>query len=459
VVFLVAACCCFVMPRVVVAVRFDDKAAAAAWVTAPPGGGDIGGDDAEAAPHEINAEGAHGSEQLRSRHRIGAHVINKVEEEEETPTMADLVAGKGVASTDDFGVGDLEAAYGSSRGPEHGPPTSASSSAVLANRAAVARMWFQLHQEAYNSTRPTTMRGWIEETLFAIGGGTGATVGGTGDPEADEDMVRRMRYQDKAVMVFLLLTYAASLLFSANIAYRQATNTSPVTYYADPRYHSLVTDATDADQFLDTFNQPPKDVFLQVTGFVALQDPQEVAHATREWYGVLYHVAFSFALDLSPWVVCGTSNPQESMQGLGISVEDHESLAQFLSHSTNDLAMVEIDKQVLWHDWEELATNIKQRIRQSGFGGIISVHRSSSELVTVYKNKTWANFMHSRTTKVLWALSLVGWLFYQPYMWWRCTSTKLSSRYRVDISIAQYWPFIAEKIGADGFDEAGGLAT
>eukprot|EP00927_Polykrikos_kofoidii_P060011 TRINITY_DN55091_c0_g1_i1.p1 TRINITY_DN55091_c0_g1~~TRINITY_DN55091_c0_g1_i1.p1 ORF type:complete len:507 (-),score=82.71 TRINITY_DN55091_c0_g1_i1:90-1610(-) len=303
-----------------------------------------------------------------------------------------------------------------------------------------------------------TWHEWIVEVLFAIGGGTGATIGGTGDPDLDQDMVRRMRYQDKAVMLVLLIAYTGSLIFSATLAYRQASNNSPVTYYADPRLHNMVVDSLNLDAFLDSFNQPPKDVHLQVSGFVPLQDP-EMMSGNIDWYGMHYHVAFSFALDLSPWVVRGGINDYRSSyydvspNEVGVNQDDLNSLRDFIQLNTNDLAIVELRKTVVWHDWEELATNIKHQIRQSGFGGIISVYRNETETVHVYKNKPWANFMHSRTTKVLWALSLVGWLFYQPYMWLRCTTTHVRSFYRIDIPIHQFWPFIENKISADGFSD------
>jgi hypothetical protein len=221
----------------------------------------------------------------------------------------------------------------------------------------------------------------------------------------------------------------------------------------------MVVDTTDVDTFLETFNQPPKDAQLQVTGFMPLQDP-ESSRDNVDWYGMHYHVSFSFSLDLSPWVVRGNSSSQQVSQysedgwnGTGMNEEDLEQLRKFLACNTNDLAIVEIHKEVIWNDWEELATNIKHQIRQRGFQGIISVHRSETEIVHVYKNKPWANFMHSRTTKVLWALSLLGWLFYQPYMWMRCCTTLVRSRYRIDIPISQYWPFIEEMVGAEGFTD------
>merc|ERR1740120_558768 len=104
----------------------------------------------------------------------------------------------------------------------------------------------------------------LKDVLMDIGGGTGASVSGTGDTVMDQALLRRMRYQDKAVMTLLLLAYIGSLLFSASIAYRQSMNGSPVTYYADPRFYNLTTDAEDVDSFLEIFNQPPSDAQLQV---------------------------------------------------------------------------------------------------------------------------------------------------------------------------------------------------
>lgn len=302
------------------------------------------------------------------------------------------------------------------------------------------------------------------EFLTALVGGTGATIGGTGDLQLDQDLVRRMRYQDKAVMLLLLVMYFVTLGFSASFAYRQALNDSPVTFYADPRYHDMVSEGHDVDTFLEAFNQSPKDVQLQVTGFVPV--PAGVL-GSIEWHGEYYYDAFSFALDLSPWVVReGTNYPSESEGAAGhdghfvgdrlvdgIVAQDMDYLRYHICRDTNDLAIIDFRKEVSWPSWEELATNIKHRIRQSGFNGIISVHRTECDSVSIYKNTPWANFMHSRTTKVLCALSVLGWIFYLPYMWWRCKSSCIRSRYFIDVSIDAYWQLIADKLSADGFVE------
>jgi hypothetical protein len=239
------------------------------------------------------------------------------------------------------------------------------------------------------------------------------------------------------------------------------SNAEPVTYYADPRYSSSTTGDHTVESFLENFNQAPKSVRLQVTGFVPVH---EEAHGSVQWQGGHYFIAFTFALDLSSWVTridrpAHTQSSQTSNGSLqtehGVLVEDLARLRSFLADSKNDLASIDIEKSVSWPDWEELATNIKLRIRQLGFRGVVSVNCSDVESLTVYKNTVWANFMHNRTTKVLCALSLIGWMIYLPYMWLRCTKTVVRSLYRIDVSISQYWDLIAGQLSANGFETNG----
>jgi hypothetical protein len=298
----------------------------------------------------------------------------------------------------------------------------------------------------------------MKEELFAIGGGTGATIGGTGILELDLDLVRRMRYQDKAVMILLLVMYFVTLGFSASFAYRQSLNNSPVTFYADPRFHDMVMEGRDRDTFLENFSGSPKDVHLQVTGYIPVSSG---VLGSIEWQGEYYYDAFSFALDLSPWVVreatsdgADTGSWHDNLQLVnGVAAVDMESLHHYVSRDRNDLAIVEVHKEVAWTHWEELATNIKHKIRQEGFNGVISVHKTDCDTVNVYKNTAWANFMHSRTTKVLCALSVLGWVIYLPYMWLRCTTTAVRARYTIDIPISNYWQLIQDKLTVDGFVE------
>jgi len=306
--------------------------------------------------------------------------------------------------------------------------------------------------------------GW-RDTVMDIGGGTGASVSGTGDNFLDKALLRRMRHQDKAVLLLLLGAYFGSLLFSSALAYRQAKNDSLVTYYADPRFHDLTTDCEDVETFLEAFNQAPSDAQLQVVGLAPLPLVPEAVVEAVTWLGERYRVAFSFTLDLSPWLVplggasSAAGEGEHSEWLAGVARDDVARLRQYLATDTNDLSTVQLEKHVEWKDWEELATNIKSKIRQGGFNGVIDVRRKCSDVVTVHKNKQWANFMHSRTTKVLMALSVVGWFAHSVYMWLRHWSITIPCRYKVDVDIGQYWSLIQDKLGPDGFNPLGQVSV
>jgi len=293
--------------------------------------------------------------------------------------------------------------------------------------------------------------------LMAIGGGTGASVGYSDYSTTEHNqtlLLRRMHYQDKAVIFLVLMVYLVALCFSASLTYRHSCNNSPVTYYSDPRFHNTVMNGDDLDDFIGEFNQPPKNIALHVAGFLPVPDD---THESLRWQDQNFHCAFTFSLDLSPWVVreaqMRTDDEQTRTLQDGMLPEERDKLHFFLDNDTNDLSYTEIDKRVSWLGWEELATNIKHKIRQAGFQGHIRVSRAESDQVQIYKNKAWANFMHARATRVLCALSILGWVIYVPYMWLRCKKLGLKSFFRVDISIADYWPLIADKLTADGFQD------
>lgn len=285
----------------------------------------------------------------------------------------------------------------------------------------------------------------------ALAGGTGATSGAFGIRELDAALLHRMRCQDKAVQALLIAVYFVTLFFAASLTYRQCQNDSPLKYYADPRFHNMAAEGHDLQTFLESFNPTPKNVQLQVTGYVPV--PEETGNV--KWKGDHYHVAFTFALDLSPWVVYDVSSSHSALSGMeSMSEKDLQKLRYFLDSNRNDLANLQLVKKVAWPGWEELATNIKHQIRKHGFSGVIGVHRSEDECVTVYKNRPWANFMYSQTTKVLCALSIFGWPMYFAYMFVRCKTTKVHSHFRVDVQINDFWQLIQDNLGADGFVEA-----
>lgn len=312
------------------------------------------------------------------------------------------------------------------------------------------------------------------EMLMAIGGGIGSMWELAGNTVLDRDIVLRAHYQDKALLFLLAMIYFVTLGLAASIQYRRSFNDSSIRYYAHHQEYRLVAEGEDVPSFLETFNQPPPSVSLQVAGYLA-----NSLESTP-------NIAFSFALDLSPWIVQEASHGVSSVGGSatsdggatdhsfqraagpgsrsgasssgssgssadGIGQEDLSQLRDFLERGDNDLTTVRMCKEVVWPGWEELATNIKHQIRQRGFDGIIQVSRSSVDCLTIYKNKPWANFMHSNNTEFLCALSIFGYLLYLPYIWLRCKQISILCKYRVDIDIVSYWPLLADRLQADGF--------
>jgi len=292
-------------------------------------------------------------------------------------------------------------------------------------------------------SKPT---GTAMELVEAVAGGTGAAIGGTGNPMLDKNLARRMRLQDEVVMLLMLLLYFTSLAFSAGMVYRQAANNSPVSFYADPRQYSATAHGTDVEDFLEAFNQSPKGVYLRVTGFTPAT---EHSLGAVRWKGEFLIVDFTFSLDLSTWVVRGSGSGTAED---GMPQEDVDLLRRWLRDDKNDLATVQVRRSISWSNWEELATNMKHIIRQRGFDGLIDIECAREETVTIYKNTQWANFMHRSTLKVIMVLSVIGWALYVPYMWLRCTRLVLRSSHRVTIDIGDYWRLISDSLGAHGFD-------
>ncbi|CAE7708120.1 Ank3, partial [Symbiodinium pilosum] len=310
-------------------------------------------------------------------------------------------------------------------------------------RGSHALDWEQASKEAPNA----------KEILLAVGGGTGAGTG-TGSAAMDRDLIRRMRYQDKLVLCLMIFAYFVALIFTASLAYRQAGNNSPVKFYGDPRVEDLMIDTTEVEDFLHVFSQPPRRVQLCVQGLLPVPTLlTHMADGSTEWQGCFYRHVFCFGLDLSPFIVHADVD-EDAPEGQinGVHADEVEILRKFLRENRNDLATVQLAKEVSWDGWEELATNIKHKIRQKGFEGLIHVSWRNTELLTVYKNRTWANFLHRGITRVLLALSIIGYAWYVPYMYVRQRGPEVHPKFKVDIDIQSYWRLIGEKINERGFD-------
>merc|ERR1719191_1020311 len=167
-----------------------------------------------------------------------------------------------------------------------------------------------------------------------------------------------------------------------------------------------------------------------------------VSGAQTAWRGKTYDTTFYYALDLEQW----TSATGEMDEKDQITTKD------FLNCS-NPLATLVISKEAVWDDFEEVATNIKAKIRESGFEGPIDVTISPPDRVIVYQNDHWANFMYNETVKVMTLLSIVGGLVYVPYMWIRGSQAKsvVTSKLKVSVDAQSYWKLIEPHISNRGF--------
>lgn len=339
-----------------------------------------------------------------------------------------------------------------------GPHAGAAFDGPPANATPAAANWvkYALHQGLQASPLVALAGAGGAELLRALGGGTGTHL--LEVPEGsnyNQRQLQRINLQDQAVLLMLLIVYHVTLAIGLSLTYRMAMNASPVRYYAFGPDHHFLCEGADAESFLEAFNQSPKSARLQVTGFV----PSPEGLESVIWRGQGYLTVFSFSLDLSPWVVRYPSTADATPGGSprfdsnGLREGDAGKLQAFLERdSGNALAQLELQKHVEWPGWEDIATNIKHRIRQQGFSGLVTVTRTDADSVRVLQNKSWANFMHDKTTRILALLSVTGAIFYFPYMWLRCRTTVVRSRFVVDMSIAEYWSLIADNLSADGFE-------
>lgn len=321
---------------------------------------------------------------------------------------------------------------------------------------------------AADSWTATSALSW-GEVLLAVGGGTGITAGRSGNSTLIHRSAEVARCQTTCVLFLMFVVYIAAIIVSLQSLYTKVQNDSPITFYADPRQSSACMVGEGLDEFLAAFNQAPKQVHLNVTGMRPLHDvswyPGAGQGGTITYLqGMLHRVMFAFSLDLSSWTSrvpgpCGRcpgeargSNRVRRYLEDGLLPEDLQTISHFLSCDTNDLATLEIQKDVDWPGWEDLASSINRRITQTGFSGVVDARLGKGEVLTVHKNKPWANFMHSRSTKALVSLSVFFAIPYLVYMWKRCQKTVVRIRVQVDIAPDEYWQLIADQLTCNGFE-------
>jgi len=300
----------------------------------------------------------------------------------------------------------------------------------------------------------------IGKVLMAIGGGTGTGIRNDSLPSMLGEQESLAQYQNDVCAGLVVVAYFVVLGLGVSYLRWQAEVRSSVTYFASGGVGAM--EGHDAVGFLTAFNQAPRQVLLHVTGrsppedVVGGQGPDAGDDGCR--------VAFNFALDLSQWIVHEEwSIPECVAEGGeaaavvrpllgGIEAAELERLQGFMESDRNDLAVIVLRKRVTWHGWEDVATNIRQRIKQCGFRGSLSVRYEGLETIRVKKSRAWARFMHHPSLLVLCMLSAVAWPVYSAYMYWRCTEFPVDANFRVNIQAEDYWSLISDQLSASGFN-------
>lgn len=282
----------------------------------------------------------------------------------------------------------------------------------------------------------------VSRILDGLSGGTGTGDLPTGNKKFDRTIKFRMRAQDSAVLILLMVVYFVLLGLMVSLVWRSSATQSDIRYYCDPSQHRLNCTCADKAGFLATFNKRPESNKPQilVAGFEENAAPTE--DDTTDWRGKKYGTVFYYALDLDSWT--------EEMGEM--DEEGRDAVDDFLA-SKNSLATLSIKKEIVWDHFEDVCTHLKAKIRACGFDGPLDISISPPDKLRVYQNTHWANFMFNETMKVIALLSIIGGLFYLPYMWIRAHRARkvVTSRFRITIDGTAYWRLIGPYISEKGF--------
>lgn len=306
-----------------------------------------------------------------------------------------------------------------------------------------------------------------------LGGGTGSVDASANGRPIDRALKhewrRRLETQDAATLILLTVAFFTTVAVTCFSVYHFALDRSAVHFYSDPKLtaqsfqHRVVCPTADSDTFMSVFNSQPQSARLRIIGkrkpvasrglalrefceqvrsscYSAIMSDRSDGRDSRlpSWDAVTFDVS----LDLTPFV---------GSDGRFASDEDAAALERHL-HAPNPLEVLLFCKQVEWPGWEDIATNVRQRLRALGFAGVVEVRLEATEEVLVFRNLPWQNFVRSRITQGLVLLSVVGAIFWYPYLWMRSRTVRVESRFRMSLDLAQYWGHLSEGLHAtEGF--------
>lgn len=275
------------------------------------------------------------------------------------------------------------------------------------------------------------------------------------------ELRRRLVIQDSATILMLIAFFALTIVVSCLSIYQVSADPSPVMFYSDAKLlrQRLTCSSDEVEEFLQAFNGQPQSTRLRIIGKSADDDDaggilsslgmRQIRRQSRNMMSRREHgtsgdddILFDVSLDLTPFI---TGN------GRLRSDEDVAQLVSFMNNP-NPLSVLSLQKQVEWANWEDIATNVKQRLRTLGFQGEVEVRLEAEEEVIVYRNHPWQNFVRSRITQVLVIISIVGGLVWIPYLWVRMKKIRIESRFQISLDLARYWDLLAGGLHAqDGF--------
>jgi len=284
----------------------------------------------------------------------------------------------------------------------------------------------------------------------------------SGSRSVNRELRRRLQLQDFATVLLLIVAFCATIVLSCFSVYQIADDPSPVAYYSQPKHYPYeqraICETNDVGAFLAAFNTQPQNVRLRITG----RNPEPGrfgrflrtlnAHATNS-RGLAQLLpmrqrrrgsfVFDVSLDLSPFIT----------NDGGVS-EDNLAILQKYLNTNNHLEAVRIEKHVDWPLWEDVATNIQQRLKTLGFPGDVEVRFEAQDEVLIYQNHKWSNFVRNRVTQALVVISIFGSAFWLPYVWARSKVTKVETRFQINVDPARYWELVADGLSAaEGFHD------
>lgn len=284
------------------------------------------------------------------------------------------------------------------------------------------------------------------------------------------ELRKRLVAQDKATVLILVFVLLVAIFVSCLGVYQFSSDPSQVAFYTDPKFNRqrLLCCQPDMGSFLEAFNSPPETASLRIVGKRVSpgdqlrngraraqppvpESPPQTEESDVRPLGTLGHlgrqlllpgrraslsdgsVMFDFSLDLSSFI---------SGEGQLASEAEEQKLCRHFG-SDNPLEIVVLRKKVIWPNWGDVATNIRQKLRTEGFAGDVEIRFDSEEEMRIYKNDRFQNFVRTPITHVLAVLSGVGPLFWFPYLYFRTSIVHIETHFKIEVDLSRYWDMIA----------------